>query len=228
MAMTTDTTLYLHEEIMLLALRDEEGTLATSAMMDYTLAGAIMSDLLLAGRIRIDSSTRRKLVEVIEPAPLGHVLLDESLDRIVIAKRRASIQTWVSRLASIKKLRHRAVQRLCQFNILRQAQDKVLWVFPRTIYPEADHTPEARLVERLRQAIFSETQDPDSATVVLISLAQGGSLLSNVFDKRQLKLHKKRIQTIAKGDLIGQATKEVMDGVQAAIMAACVVTTVTS
>ncbi len=226
--MTIDTTLYLHEEIMLLALRDEEGTLATSAMMDYTLAGAIMSDLLLQRRIRIDSSTRRKLVEVVKPTPLGHILLDESLDRIVIAKRRASIQTWVSRLARIKKLRHRAVQRLCELSILRQAEDKMLWVFPRTIYPEVNHTPEARLVERLRQAIFSEAQDPDSATVVLIALAQGANLLSNVFDKRQLKSCKKRIQMIAKGDVIGQATKEVMDAVQAAIMAACVVTTVMS
>ncbi len=109
---------------MLLALRDEEGTLATSAMMDYTLAGAIMSDLLLAGCIRIDGSTKRKLVEVINLAHLGHELLDESLDRIAIAKRRVSIQTWVSRLARIKKLRHRAVQRLCQLNILRQAEDR--------------------------------------------------------------------------------------------------------
>ncbi|MFC1764243.1 GPP34 family phosphoprotein [Planctomycetota bacterium] len=220
--MPTQLSLYLHEEVLLLALRDDKGTIATGAMLEYTLAGSLLAELLLEERIRIDTTTKRKLVEVVSPTPLGRPLLDESLERLISAKRRAGIQTWVSRLAGIKKLKHRAVRRLCELNILQQAEDKVLWVFPRIIYPEVDHTPEAQLIERLRQTIFSQTQDLDPRTVVLVSLAQGASLLPNVFEKSDLKLYKHRLQAIAKGDLVGQATKEVMEGVQAAIMVACI------
>ncbi len=45
--MTTQTNLFLHEEIMLLALRDEEGTIASGTMYKYAIGAAVLSELLL-------------------------------------------------------------------------------------------------------------------------------------------------------------------------------------
>ena len=64
------TPLYLHEEIMLLALRDEEGTVEFGSMYGYALGGAILAELLLAGRISVEEG-KRKLVNLVSDEPIG-------------------------------------------------------------------------------------------------------------------------------------------------------------
>jgi len=51
--MTIQTNLFLHEEIMLLALRDEEGTIASGTMYQYAIGAAVLAELLLNKRIAV-------------------------------------------------------------------------------------------------------------------------------------------------------------------------------
>ena len=44
-------SLFLHEEIFLLALKDEEGTIAFGAHYNFAVGGAAMAELLLDGKI---------------------------------------------------------------------------------------------------------------------------------------------------------------------------------
>ena len=61
--------LRLHEQIMLLALRDEKGTLEFRAgMYPYALGGAILSELVLEGCIAIDEKSKGR-VDVVERKP---------------------------------------------------------------------------------------------------------------------------------------------------------------
>ena len=129
------TPLYLHEEIMLLALRDEEGTVDFGSMYGYALGGAILAELLLAGRISVDEGTR-KLVNLVSDEPIGEPIIDEFLRKISTAKRRAVLQNWVSSFSSLKNLHHRIAQGLCDRGILRADEDKILLIFRRKIYPE--------------------------------------------------------------------------------------------
>ncbi len=214
------TNLFLPEEILLLALHDEKGTI-TNSMYQYALGGAILAELLLNKRIETEP-TKKKLVNVIDPAGLGDPLIDECLNKIASARRRARPAAWVSRFAAIKRLKDRIAQGLVGRGILRQDQDKVLFFFDRTIYPEADHSPEARIIERLRTAIFTETSEIDPRTVVLASLARSAGLLTLHFDKKQLKQKKTRLDQIINGDLSGKATKAAIDEMQTAIMVACI------
>ena len=119
-------------------------------------------------------------------------------------------------------MRHRAAERLCERGILRAAEDKVLFVFPRKLYPTRDAGPEQRMLARLRDAIFADRTELDPRTVVLLSLASGADLLKIPFDKRALKERKQRIEKITNGDMIGKAAKEVIQAVQAAVMVACI------
>lgn len=66
--------LFLHEEVMLLALKDEEGTIG-SAMYNYAIGGAVLAELLLNKRISIEKSKKKKFVNVINTEPLGDLLL---------------------------------------------------------------------------------------------------------------------------------------------------------
>ncbi len=221
------TQLYLHEEIMLLALRDEEGTVEFGSMYGYALGGAILAELLLAGRISVDEG-KRKLVNLVSDEPIGEPIIDEFLQRIARAKRRAVLQNWVNSFTSLKNLHHRIAHGLCERGILRADEDKILLIFRRKIYPEINPQPERKLIERLRKAIFGDSQRIDPRTVVLLSLANGANLLSIPFDKRELQKQKKRIERLGNGEMMGKATKGAVEAAQAAVMVACIVPVIVS
>lgn len=219
-------TLFLHEEILLLALRDEEGTIASGTMYQYAIGAALLAELLLSKRIEVEQSGKRKLVNLISQSPLGEPLIDECLEKVGNAKRRAVLQTWVSRFASVKNLKHRVARQLCRRGILRADEDKVLLIFTRKIYPEVNPGPERELIERLRHAIFTDTRDIDPHTVVLLSLADSTGLLKIVFDKKKLKGRKTRIKQIVDGEITGKAATEAIQAMQAAVMVAVIMPTV--
>jgi Golgi phosphoprotein 3 len=221
--MRKGNSLYLHEEIMLLALRDKEGTIFSGTMYNFAIGGAVLAELLMEKRIDIEALKKRKYARVLSPAPLGDPLIDECLAKLAGAKRRAQLQTWVSKFANTKNLKHRVAERLAQRWILRVDEDKVLGIFTRKNYPEVDPRPERELIERLRRAIFSDGGEIDPRTVVLLSLASSADLLKLVFDKKQLKSRKTRIEQVVNGELTGKATKEAIQAMQAAVMVACVV-----
>ena len=212
--------LFLYEEIMLLALRDEQGTMATG-FPEQVVAGAILAELLLEGRISVED-TRKKLVNLQDTRPTGDPIIDECLEKMSTAKRRASLQTWVSRLAATKNLRHKAAQQLCDRRILRADEDKVLFVFKRRIYPEIDPIPEKKIIDRMRDAIFNDHAKLDPRTIVLISLANGSDMLRQTFGRKELKPRKKRIEQIENGELTGKATREVIAACQTALIVAAI------
>jgi hypothetical protein len=212
--------LCLYEEIMLLALSNEKGRLET-AYLEYTAAGAILAELSLGRRISIEAN-KKQLVSLENPNPTQDPVIDECLQKIATAKRRASLRTWVSRLAGIKELRHKIARQLCNRGVLRADEDRVLFFFTRKNYPEIDPMPEKRIVERMRAAIFADGDQVDPRTVVLISLANGAGLLKKPFGAKELKSRKKRIEQIVNGELTGKATQEVIAACQAAVMVAAI------
>lgn len=220
--MANQNSLFLHEEIMLLSLRDKEGTVEFGSMYQYALGGAILAELLLTKRIATDES-RKKLVNPLLAEPPGDPVLDECYAKIKDAKRRTTLQNWVSRFANLKSLKHRVATQLCRRGILRADEDTVLLIFNRKIYPELNPEPERKIIERLRTAIFTDTDDLDARTVVLLSLAKSANLLKPNFDKKELKTRKKRIEQIVNGEIAGKATKEAIEAMQTAVMVATII-----
>jgi hypothetical protein len=218
--MTAERDLHFYEEIMLLALKDEKGTLeAAETSFLYTMAASFLAELFFLRRIRLDPSGKKSpLVTLDDATPTGDPILDECLGKLKEAKRRGPLTTWVSRFAGIKKLRDRVAQQLCRRGILRADEDKVLLVFKRKIYPELDPRPEKALIQRLHEAIFTDTDTIDPRTAVLVSLADKAGVLPNVFDKKELKARKDRIGAIGKGDVTAAAAKEVIDSVTTMIL----------
>jgi Golgi phosphoprotein 3 len=214
--MTDPKSLFLYEEIMLLALRNEKGTVATG-YVEYAVAGAVLAESLLDGRISVDD-TRKHMVTVHNAEPTGDPIIDECLQRVATASRLASLKTWVGRLAKIKKLRHKVARQLCDRGILRADEDKVLLVFSRKVYPEINPVPEKRILDRLQKAIFTESGQLDPRTVVLISLANGSRLIAENFGRKEIRSRKERIEQIVNGELTGKATKEVIAACEAAVM----------
>lgn len=220
--------LYLHEQVLLLALRDERGTVESRAgMYSLALGGAILSELLLAGCVTVGED-KKKLVDVVRSRRLDDPLLDECLNLVGNAKRRRSASGWVSGFAHIKRLRHRVAQQLCRKGILKDSEEKVLLFFTRKVYPTVDPVPERRLSQALRRAIFQDSKNVNSRIAILVALAHATGLLNTQFERSELKRRKRRLEQIGNGSLIGDATKAAVQAAQAAAMVAITAVTVTT
>ena len=217
-----ENSLFLHEEILLLALRDEKGTIAPGTMYQFAVGGAILAELLLRGRVTVEESKQKKFAKLVTTTPVGDPLIDECITKIDVAKRRATLQTWVSRFGNLRNLKHRLAKQLCDRGILRADQDQVLLIFTRKTYPETNPRPERELMERLRKAIFTDTGDVDPRTVVLVSLANSAGLLKVAFEKKKLKSRKARIEQIVNGEMTGNAARDAIQAMQTAVMVATI------
>ena len=218
--MNKENGLYLYEEVMLLALHDDKGTLGTS-FSDYAVSGAVLAELAMSGRIEVEE-TKKQLVNVLDAAPTGDPVIDECIEKMATSKRRASLASWVSKLAGIKKLRHKVATQLVKRGILKADERKILWLFTQKIYPELNPEPEDEIVARLQTAIFDDVPEIDEHTCVLISLADGSNLLDATFGRKEMKGRKERVAQIINGELVGKATKETITAVQTAVFVAAI------
>jgi len=222
----SDARLFLHEEILLLALRDRQGTVECNSWFSFGLAGGILAELLVCGRIEI-STIKKQKVRVLSNEKTGNLLLDECLARIA-SKRPRSPQAWIEGFARIKGLKHRIALDLVSKKILRAQQDKVLLMFTRKIYPEADHKPEAEILERLRKAIFGISPIDDTRTIVLLALIYQSEILYSSFSRKDVKPRIARIESLISGETANRATKALIASVQAATAALMLVITVST
>ena len=214
--------LHLHEEILLLALRNDKGTIAGGVMYQQAAGGAILAELILEQRVRVVTEGRSSYAEVQEGRPLGDPVLDESLQRMTAATRRATLQKWVERFSRIKQLNHRAAEGLRELGILREDVRTVLLIFSRRIYPELDPACEREIVKRLEAAIFSD-KPVDPRTTVLVALTHHAGLLKANLDRARLKERRERIKAVINGEAVGQATKRAIDAVHAAVVVAVMI-----
>ena len=75
----------------------------------------------------------------------------------------------------------------------------------------------------LEQAIFTEEQEIDPRTAVLLSLVKNAEFLNHLFNKKKIKVRKQRIEQVINGELTGKATQAAIQAMRAAIMVATIV-----
>ena len=214
--------LRLYEDVMLLALRNDKGTIAGGVMYQQAVGGALLAELIVEGRIRTVTEGRSTYPVVDRSTPVGDPILDECLQKVVASTRRRTLLHWVQKFAGIKQLKHRVAAGLVDQGILRAEAGRVLLIFSRRLYPELDPAAERAIVARLSDAIFSDTATVDTRTTVLVALAQHSGLLKANLDRKRLKARRERIDAIAKGDAVGKATRQAIEAVHAAVMVAAI------
>ena len=215
-------TLLLQQEVLLLALRDKEGTFSSSMYL-YAVAGAMVSELMLQGRI-ICSEDDKKTVTVVDASHTGNDVLDELLDQMESNDKPKGLRDWVFAASKIKQLNHRIAESLCELGVLKQDERKILFVFSQRIYPELDGTWEDSIRKRMADIMFFPESKADPRTGVLIAFSHHAGLLTNNFAKEELRQHKDRIAKLAEGEYFAaEATKSAIQAVQTALMVATTV-----
>lgn len=218
--------LRLHHELLLLALHDREGTVAFGRMHTVGLAGCAFAELVMAEKVAIRSEPvgRRgrvkQRVEVVDGDRMGEQVLDAALDRLKSAKRPAAPSAAVGRVARIKKFRAMVARELVQRGIVRATEQEILLFFRRRVYPTLDPGPERALVSRIRAALEGG-EPPDARTALLVGIARPTGMLRAIYDRRELRSLKGRIDEVATlTGAVGESVDEAIQAVQAAVVAA--------
>lgn len=218
--------LRLHHELLLLALHDREGTLAFGRLHYVGLAGSAFAELVLAEKVAIRSEPigRRgrvkQRVEVVDGDRLGEAVLDAALGRLMAARRPLAPSAAVNRVARIKRFRAMVARELVHRGIVRATEQEILLFFRRKVYPTLDPGPERALVARIR-ATLDGGEPPDARTALLIGIARPTGVLRAIYDRRELRALKGRIDEVATlTGAVGESVDEAIQAVQAAVVAA--------
>jgi Golgi phosphoprotein 3 len=117
--------LTIGEQLLLLALHDEKGTVVFSAStaLPYGLAGTTLLDLYFGNRIDIIE----RQVHVIDDAPTGDEILDEMLQLIQSSCKTTDLKHWISRINDrVKDLKGRLADSLMRKGVLEREEHRLL------------------------------------------------------------------------------------------------------
>ena len=163
---------------------------------------------------------RRKLVDADQSRWVNDPILNECLQKIRKTERKAWLAMWVLAFAYRGRLARQVAERLCWRGILRAEEQKRLLFFSRQIYPEINPDPERAVIERLREAIFTDADDISPRTVVLATLADACKLLHPIFGRKELGSREVRLKQLANGQLVGQHVGAAVNTAQTVLGAA--------
>ena len=213
-----EKNLNLAEELLLLAMNEEKGTVLLRAQtaLPYGLVGALLIELFEAGLLRLEE---KKLVT----PPSGYArdeLLEEVLAKIRSSGRTHALKHWVLRMGrSAGKIKKKLLTRLVEKRILQREEHRLLGVFPTQRYPEADSRPEFEVRRRLRSGIL-RGGPTDERTAALISLAYACDLIGLLFEKGERREAKRSAKEICKKQPVGSAVANVVSAIRAAVIMA--------
>lgn len=196
------------EEILLLALDDTEGTLRELPVLslENALGAAVLMELAFLGRIDND----QKVLRVVDPSPTGDAVLDTALDDLRALGGDTPITDGLDALfLRAGEIRNRILDRLVDKGVLRVVDRRILWVFAVRRYPKKEGKEIQEVRGRLRELLLSD-EIPDPRDAALVALVDACRLWDTVFSPEELEHVAERIRDVARLDLIGQATLQMI------------------
>ncbi|MCY3599557.1 MAG: GPP34 family phosphoprotein [Gemmatimonadetes bacterium] len=190
--------LHLHEQLLLLSLRQRNGALDSSALFQTAMGAAILAELASEGWIRIEAG-KKGFVEAVDSRSdhVGDEILDEAL-ALVRGSRRRRGTAWISAFAMLKQLTNRTAEGLCNRGILGSEEARTLRIFPSKVYPTVDTDTEHRLITEVSEAVTGDGE-VDLRPGIIVSLAHATGLLGSRFEYSTSGPPRARRRAIAAG-----------------------------
>src|SRR3954452_6149869 len=190
----------LPEELLLLALHDEKGSVipAAASVLSGALVGAVLMELGLIGRLYEDADGGLRA----DPSATGDEILDEALRRVSDSTRPRTARYWVGRLARrIPRLKDRLLEQLVARGVLERRERRILWVFPSRSFPLADAAAEQQARDRIRSVILDD-REPDQRTAALIGLVRSCNLIDEVFAPHERTRANRRFEELTSQEAV--------------------------
>ncbi len=205
----------LGEELLLLALRDNKGTVRStvSLVIEQGLAGALLIELMFAGKVLV----RDKKLYVADSDATGDELLDTALSHIGNSKRERGAKYWVKKLDSrMMENRETIADRLVERGILVRKSGRRLLIVPTTRYKSIDGSAKLKLRKKIHTAVLGG-RTPDQHLAALICLVQVCELSREVFPKHEQRVAEEGMKEISSSGAVGEVVVEAIDGIKKAI-----------
>jgi golgi phosphoprotein 3 len=214
--------LTLPEHLLLLALRDDKGTVvsSTAAALPYGLAGALVMELSMRGSVLVGE----KALTVENTESTGDDILDDAVARIADAKRPRDLKYWIARPNSLATgLKERLQERLVDRGILQREEHRFLWLVPYNRYPELDGTAENDLRRRIHDVVL-HGKEADEPTALLITLVHSCDLAREVFPENNNKEVKRSLKEFSEGTQISKVVSDQVTAVTMMIITSAITT----
>jgi hypothetical protein len=212
-----ETGLTLAEEILLLALEDDEGRFIQlpEHALPHALAGAVLVDLCQHGRIDCDLER----IRVVDARPVGDAVLDPALAALARAGAAREPEHWVRVLARQgDEIRRRVVERLVERKVLRRKDSLLHWVLGGRRYPLVDGREQREIRERVL-AVLRNGEVPGPREVAIVALADACAVFDALFGLDEMLDMRARIAEVARMDLVAQAMTRALQEAQSALSA---------
>ena len=216
------------EDLLLLLLDDEKGTLSGTSYADTALGGAVLTDLALGGAVAVLEKTsvwHSAKVHAVPGASPEDPMLRDAL--AMVAEKDRSAQDLVGRLG--KGARDRLAQRLVERGILERHDARVLGLFNRKRWPmvDAGHEQEVR---RALTAALCEGADPDEHTGALVALLSAIDRAHRTVEHEGLSSRevRRRAKQISEGAWAAGAVRDAVRAATAATAAVLASSTATT
>jgi hypothetical protein len=214
--MHSPASLTLAEELLLVALDDERGSMLPLPpfSMEVACAAALIMDLTLLGRIDTDAER----LMVISSAPTGSSLLDDVLAQVAAEGQVQSTAVWLNRLATGTELRDRVLEALVQRGVLRSVEKRLLWVFKTRVYPPASGLEEREVKSRVMALLYTD-EIPEPRDALLIGLLRATGLLDELLSRSERHRLAGRIDQIADVEEINRSMSRTISELQVLLAA---------
>lgn len=208
------------EDLLLLLLDDEKGTVAASTYLQTALGGALLVELALAGAVEVEDKRGFWHSAKVRPASAAapqDPLLAAAL--ATVAEKERGAQDLVNRLG--KGVKDDLFASLERRGMVEQRTDKVLGLFPRRTWPAVDSTHEDAVRRALTAALVSGAE-PDERTRALVALLDALGRAHKTVDHQGMSGGevRKRAKALADGDWAAKAVKDAIAASTAAMTAA--------
>lgn len=216
--MTTPTKLTLAEELLLIALDDETGSLINLPpfWLDTALAASILMELCLVGRLDTDPER----VVVLDATPTGSPILDEVLALIVAERGTQPSGQWIRRVGTRgPELRDQVIAGLVARGVLQSVEKRLLWVFKTRVYPPTSGLEEREVRSRL-MTLLNNTEIPDAREALLIGLLSATGIMGRLLSESEAARLQPRIDQIARLEEISRSLDESVRGIYLMLLSA--------
>lgn len=206
------------EELLLLALDDESGKLATSAagLLHYSIAGGMLLDMVFREFITIG----RQNVTCNQMAITDDPILEGALNEIKDLKQERSLNYWIGHLSSKYVYYRNAIfDRLLEDGVIGREVKKRMEIFRVVLHPFLIPEIKENLLKTIQNVLLND-EEPDERTIALLSLIQGSNLIQSIFTDEFQGEADRKITKIIKKNNLKHDIKTAINAVNSAMTAA--------
>ncbi len=184
--------LSIYEELFLLALDEEKGTIIPFAKnnLAHALSGGILAELSLSGKV---CSNDKHRLELLDAAITGDEILDDAIKEIQSSEKSRKLPYWVSQFsARPKKLRERLGESLVAKDLLYQEDRHFFWKPTPTGTGLPIPHSKFEVKNPLRTMILAQDES-DAHSLALLNVASASEILNLIFTQDEVQIAKRLI-----------------------------------